>query len=262
MAGPQNGPPQQTMQYGGQPYGRPQQAPMWSSAAPTQPQFGSTGMQNMQQPMMAGQPTNTYNTTYNQPMTQAQPQQPAGLLQPTAPVAGAAQNPSSGFVQTPNTSTAVASEDGGYGGGGGPSSIGNVTKPVTSLQNQAQNPVAPTQPAYTPPQPAYTPPQPAYTPPPTTSGGLHQPNAATQRPSGEQAVNGIVPRPEGTPDYMKDYTAGPGSTGGITSLLGTMQQEVSPTDYNLSPNAPLMKQSQQNLVNQGINPMIARLYGA
>jgi hypothetical protein len=236
------------MQNGGQPYGQQygqtQQPPMWSSAAPTQPQFGSMGMQNMQQPMwtptmaaMSQQPTNNYYSTYNQPMSQDQPRQSGGLLEPTAPVADTAPKPA--------TPSPVATQP--------TNTNSNVTSTVNSMQSQAQNPVAPPQPAYTPTQPAYTPPQPAYTPQPAASQPAYNNNPA---------VNGIVPRPEGVPDYTRDYTAAPGSMGSVLSTLRGMQQEVSPTNYNLSPDAPLMNQGQQNLVNMGLDPMIARIYGS
>ena len=235
MAGPQNGPPQQRMQNGGQPYGQQygqpygqpygqtQQAPMWSSAAPTQPQFGNMGMQSTQQPMMFQQPANSYNLTYNQPLTQQQPQVSSSMDQ-SAPKPAM---PSPVATQPTNTSS-------------------NVTNTVNSIQSQAQNPVAPTQPAYTPPPPAYT-------PPPASTGSQNY---------NSPAVNGIVPRPEGTPDYMRDYTAGAGTPSQAAGLLQSLRQEASPTDYNLSPAAPLMNQGQQNLVNMGLNPMIARIYGS
>lgn len=263
MAGPSNGPPQQRMNHGGQLYNgtyaqpgqAPQQPPMWSSAAPTQPQFGNMGMmQNMQQPQMARQPTNNYNLTYNQPMTQAQTQPQGALLEPTAPSADTAQKPAmpDPVVTPPKTAQPAGS---------------NVTGALNAAQNQVQNPLAPTPTTYmAPPPTAYKPPPvgepPAYTPPPPA---YTPPQAATARPSGEQAVNGIVPRPEGTPDYMRtdDYrNAGTNHSGGIGGLLQNMQDEISPTDFNLSPRAPTMNQGQQNLVNMGIDPMIARLYGS
>ena len=270
MAGPQNGPPQQTMQNGGQPYGQPyahspgqapQQPPMWSSAAPIQPQFGSVGMQGMQPPQMAGQPTNNYYSTYNQPVSQAQQQPSGGLLEPTAPVAETAPNPATpepvatqpaktnSNVTNPLTAaqnqvqTPAAPDAGTVMQPPAPPNMGNFTNTINSLQNQAQNPVAP-------PQPAYTPPQPAYTPPPAASQPAYNNNPA---------VNGIVPRPEGTPDYTRDRS---NDMGGIPGLVRNMQQEVSPTNYNLSPDAPLMNQGQQNLVNMGLDPMIARIYGS
>lgn len=263
MAGPQNGPPQQRMQNGGQPYGQPygqtQQAPMWSSAAPTQPQFGNTGnpgAYTVGQPMGGSynpsrvntgmqQPTNTYNTTssqsfYNQPMTQAPlaaDTTPKPAMPATNDMTMATEGNKEQPMRVPTLNGAPVNEV-------APAPNSNITNPLTAAQNQVQNPVAP------PPQ--------AYTPPP----------AATTRPSGEQAVNGIVPRPEGTPNYMIDHHANSTTNGGssITGLLGDMQNEVQGTpdftDYNLSPRAPVMNQGQQNLVNMGINPMIARLYGS
>jgi hypothetical protein len=253
-----------SQQYGGQygqPYGQTQQPPMWSSAAPTQPQFVSMGMQNMQQPQMVQQPANTYNLTYNQPLTQQQPAvsnsmdqsapkpampspvatQPvktnSNVTNPLTAAQNQVQNPSAVHVNSANTEIGGSDAPPSWGAPGGGSS-----NPVTAPQTQAQTPV--------------------YTPPPTTSGGLYQPNAATQRPSGELAVNGIVARPDGTPDYMRDYTAGAGTPSHAVGLLQGMHQELSPADYNLSPAAPLMNQGQQNLVNLGLDPMIARIYGS
>jgi hypothetical protein len=199
-------------------------------------------------PMMFQQPANAYNLTYNQPLTQQQPAVSNSMDQ-SAPTFEGVQKPAMPdpvAVQPPKTTPTQPVVDTGYGGSGAAPNMGNVTNTLNSMQNQAQNPVAPTQPAYTPPAPAYTPPPAA-----TQSQGFNSP-----------AVNGIVPRPEGVADYTRDYTAAPGSMGSVLSTLRGMQQEVSPTNYNLSPDAPLMNQGQQNLVNMGLDPMIARIYGS
>ena len=288
MAGPQNGPPQQRMQNGGQPYGQPygqpQQAPMWSSAAPTQPQFGGytagQPIPSSYNPYGGGpvgfqqQPTNTYNTTYNQPMTQAQPQQTGGLLEPTvadatpkpaAPATGNLTMPTDGKQETFQQPTVNVAPVNGAG------KTNNVTGPLTAAQTQVQTPAAPT-PTSTPATraTAYTPPpQPARTAP-TYSGDpfahLTPEQADAARRNNGRGVNhiGLTPRPAGTPDYTKDYSTpdpADGAMGVAQSVLRGMQQEASTFDYNRTPDAPPMTQGQQNLVNMGIHPTIARIWG-